>query len=80
MQQLEFLDSLVSISNWFQVHIYFDLCAVLTVEGVFSPPCLLDLCVWHISVTIGAGQGARGEQRVSSFLLVLSGSCLAPYL
>lgn len=67
MQQLEFLASLVSISSWFQIHIYFDLCAVLTLEGVFSPPCLLDFCVCHVSVTVGAGHGARGEQRVPSF-------------
>jgi len=29
MQQLEFLDSLVSISNWFQIHINFGSCVVL---------------------------------------------------
>lgn len=29
MQQLEFLDSLVSVSNWFQIHINFDSCLVL---------------------------------------------------
>lgn len=29
MQQLEFLDSLVSIGNWFQIHDNFDSCIVL---------------------------------------------------
>lgn len=29
MQQLEFLGRLVSVSNWFQIHINFDSCVVL---------------------------------------------------
>lgn len=42
------------------------------VEGVLSPPCLLDLRVCHVSVTVEAGPAAGGGQRVSSLQLVLS--------
>lgn len=42
------------------------------VEGVLCPHHLLNLCVCHISVTIGAGPAAGGGERVSSLQLVLS--------